>query len=229
MGKVIDMTGQRFGKLTVISQAETKNNRAMWLCQCDCGNEKIVAGKHLRNGMVKSCGCYIREYLKECKTKHSKCNSKLYYVYNGIKDRCYNSNKKGYKNYGGRGIVMCQEWLNDFMSFYNWAIENGYSEESKRGEYTIDRIDNNGNYEPSNCRWITIREQQKNKRNNRYITFNEETKTLTDWSLSLGFSVDTVRRRLKDGWSIERALTERLHKECISKFKKENISETTKF
>ena len=155
------------------------------------------------------------------KIKHSKCNTKLYFVYHKIKDRCYNPNERGYKNYGGRGIVMCQEWLNDFMSFYNWAIESGYSEESKRGEYTIDRIDNDGNYEPSNCRWITIREQQKNKRNNRYITFNGETKTLTDWSLSLGFSDDTVRRRLKDGWSVERALTERLHKENISKFKKD--------
>ena len=148
------------------------------------------------------------------KIKHLKCNTKLYFVYHKIKDRCYNPNEKGYKNYGGRGIAMCQEWQDDFMNFYNWAIENGYKE-----GLSIDRINNNGNYEPSNCRWATREIQNKNKRSNRYITFNGETKTLTDWSLSLGFSDDTVRRRLKDGWSIERALTERLHKENIGKHK----------
>jgi len=221
MGKFIDITGQKFGRLTVIKRVENdKWNKARWLCKCECGNEVIVVGTSLRSGETQSCGCYMLDRIKECNTKHSQCSTKLYYVYCDMKERCYRKTKKNYCNYGGRGIGVCEEWLSDFQNFYDWALNNGYQE-----DLTIDRIDNNGNYEPSNCRWTTRYVQNRNKRSNRYITFEGKTMTLTDWSLYLGFSDDTVRRRLKDGWSVERALTEPRHEQNVSKHKTRNCDD----
>lgn len=160
MSKVNDLTGKTFGELKVLSYyGSNKNGRALWLCKCNCGNDKIVVGNSLLNGLTRSCGCYNKKMAKERKTKHSMSYSKLYKVWQGMKTRCYNPNFIYYCNYGGRDIKICDEWLNDFALFYNWAINNGYEE-----GLTIDRINNDGDYESSNCRWVTRAEQNRNKR-----------------------------------------------------------------
>lgn len=166
MGKFIDLIGQRFGRLIVVSRAENdRQGQAQWNCVCDCGNFSIVRSRHLKYGRVKSCGCYHLERDSECHTKHSLSETRLYKIYLGMKQRCYNTKNHAYKHYGGRGITICAEWLdkdNSFINFYNWAMSNGY-----RSDLSIDRIDVNGNYEPCNCRWATAKEQQNNRRNNR--------------------------------------------------------------
>lgn len=128
------------------------------------------------------------------KTKHGKKNTKLYPVWCAMKERCYNTNNKKYSRYGGRGIVVCDEWKDDFQSFYDWSIANGYRE-----GLTIDRIDNNGNYEPANCRWLTRAEQNRNYSRNHLITYQGETKCLTDWADEFGINRGTVLYRLKAG------------------------------
>lgn len=174
MAKLIDLTGQKFGRLTVVKKLGHYKGNALWLCECECGNKKIVRSDALRSNRIRSCGCLKKEQNKINlnQTKHNKENTRLYSVWVNIKTRCYNKNNKTYKYYGQRGISLCKEWKEDFMSFYNWAFANGYDENAKRGVCTIDRIDVNGNYEPKNCRWISIQEQQKNKRNkyNNYMT-----------------------------------------------------------
>ena len=139
----------------------------MWKCKCDCGNEKIVRGSDLTTRKTSSCGCYRKEKTSVTHTIHGGKNSRLYAVWCDIKQRCNNSNNPIYKYYGERGIKLCEEWTNDFNVFREWAIKNGYDENAKRGKCTIDRIDVNGNYEPSNCRWVSMAEQNLNKRNTR--------------------------------------------------------------
>lgn len=159
MQRYKDLKGQRFGKLTVIEIdhfQECKNSkRTYWKCICDCGNEVIVRSDCLTTGNTKSCGCYN----VSCREKPTSIKKhKLYRVYWAMKDRCYNSNNKHYDRYGGRGITICDKWLDDYEVFYNWCMNNGYKD-----GLSIDRIDNDGNYCPENCRWITIAEQQQNK------------------------------------------------------------------
>lgn len=153
-----DLTGQRFGKLIVISRHGTKRGNATWLCHCDCGNDCVVNAHELIAHDTSSCGCIRKE--RNNNTKHGKRWTKLYGVWLEIKQRCNNSRCKSYKYYGAKGVIICQEWSGDFMNFHNWAMNNGYTE-----GLTIDRINPFGNYEPSNCRWITIQEQARNKRN----------------------------------------------------------------
>lgn len=160
MSKVKDLTGLKFGRLTVIERVENnKDGRACWLCICECGNQCVKSGKLLLRGHCNSCGCGEYENrVKNC-TSHRLSNTRLYNIWCGMKQRCYYTKHKDYHSYGGRGITVCDEWKHDFKAFYDWAVNNGY-----RDDLTIDRVNVDGNYEPSNCRWATHLEQSKNKR-----------------------------------------------------------------
>lgn len=136
------------------------------------------------------------------KVKHGKCGTSIYRRYNHMKDRCYNKNNKDYKDYGGRGITICKEWLDDFMTFYDWSTSNGYND-----TLTIDRIDVNGNYEPNNCRWVDMKQQSRNRRSNRLFTINGETRCLMEWCEILGLKYKTVATRIyTNKWTVEKAL-----------------------
>lgn len=198
MGKFVDLTGQKFGRLTVISRDEnTKDGHATWLCKCECGNRKVISGAPLRRGSTKSCGCLQKERVKSSNTKHGRTKSPLYKVHREMLHRCQNKKAKNYKNYGGRGITVCEEWL-EFLSFYRWALHNGY----KHG-LTIERIDVNGNYCPENCCWITIAEQQRNRRNTIRLSDGTPASLIAKKN---GISTSLVRARIKIGWTIERAI-----------------------
>lgn len=201
MSKVIDMISKKFGRLTVIEELqERKNGMIVYKCKCDCGKYTNVRGVQLRNGTIKSCGCLNHEKI----TKHGKYNTRLYNIYRSMITRCYNKHdKQHYKYYGGRGVKVCDEWLNDFMTFYDWAMSNGY-----RDNLTIDRIDVNGNYEPNNCRWITTYEQNKNRRCSIKIHYKGEIKSISEWIKTLNLDVPyiTINKRLLEyGYSVEDA------------------------
>lgn len=208
-GQIKDITGQRFARLLVLKFIKTDNKRrSLWKCQCDCGKKLIVPKNNLISGNTKSCGCYALDTI----TKHNKSNSRLFRVWAGIKQRCLNPNASEYRNYGGRGITICDEWL-DFECFYDWAINNGFVEESPKHKNTIDRIDVNGNYEPGNCRFVDMKTQSNNTRRNRYITFNENTLTISQWAEKLGINRRTLEARIDDyHWSVEKALTTPINK-----------------
>ena len=157
MPKQIDLIGKKFHLLTVIkADGKSKDGHLTYLCKCDCGNEASVQGRLLRNGNTKSCGCLRAT----SPFKHGSSYSRLYYIYNSMKDRCSRATRKDYKYYGGKGITVCEEWLNSFETFKEWAINNGYTE-----ELTIDRIDNAKGYCPTNCKWSTRKEQSQNRTN----------------------------------------------------------------
>lgn len=200
MSKVVDLTGKRFGSLTVISQAKSsKSGRAMWLCRCDCGTEKIILGSSMIQGKTKSCGC------SQVKPPYSK---RLKNVWWNIKRRCYDERSDSFVNYGARGIGMCDLWRYDFYAFQDWAFQSGYDEHAPQGVCTIERIDNNKGYSPDNCRWATAREQANNRRNNFNVTFYGKTKTVSDWARELGLDKTTLLFRLKNKmWTTEEAMT----------------------
>lgn len=198
MGRKIDLTGKTFGRLTVIEESpkRTINGDVYWVCKCTCGGTTVVDSSSLRRGLTKSCGCLPREKMialghrsAEWSTKHGMHNKRIYRCWDDMIKRCYNPKCNGYHIYGGRGIKVCDEWRT-FQNFYDWAKENGYTD-----ELTLDRIDNDGNYEPSNCRWATVKFQNRNKRNNVYVTYKGEKKCLMEWSETLGIKYEPMRKR----------------------------------
>jgi hypothetical protein len=203
MSKQIDLTGQKFEKLTVISESLRTHNDIYWHCLCDCGSEKIVSGKHLRRGSIKSCGCYRRENSSLKAKTHGATNTRLYNIWRSMKQRCKNPANENIKNnYLNRGIVVCSEW-HDFSTFQSWAFSNGYAD-----NLTIDRIDNDKGYFPGNCRWATVIEQANNRRSNQTITLNGVTLTLAQWTKKMRFSKTLLNKRIfLYGWSPEKALT----------------------
>lgn len=196
----IDITGQKFGRLTA-EYMFRENGRVKWHCSCECGGQIDALGAELRLGKPKSCGCLKIERTKECTTTHGMSNSRIYRTWFGMKKRCLSPNDKAYKHYGGRGISICDEWM-DFQKFYDWSMENGYTD-----ELTIERIDVNGNYCPENCKWIPFKEQAYNKRTNRLITYKGETKTMKEWSEEYGIRMSVIHERLKKGMSVEETFT----------------------
>ena len=187
MPEKIDLVGRRFGKLTVLAEhPERKCHEIMWVCKCDCGNTKVIRGNNLRQGKSTTCGCST--------IKHGMRNTRLWSVWDGIRKRCYNPNHKWYKRYGGRGITICDEWLKDHGAFFSWALANGYQD-----SLTIDRIDNNGNYCPENCRWIDMKTQLNNRCNNIPVEINGETKTIGEWAAITRIDYQTLYRRYRRG------------------------------
>ena len=192
-----DLSGKRFGFLVVKKKIKIGYGKYKWLCECDCGGETLVNTYHLKEGDIKSCGC---QHFKACVT-HGMTNTRLYHIWRTMKSRCNCKSSPKYSSYGGRGIKLYNEW-NRFEPFRDWALANGYSE-----ELSIDRIDNDGNYEPSNCRWATAIEQANNTRKNRRIAIHGEERTLKQWCDIYGIESRLVSQRLKRGWSVEDALT----------------------
>lgn len=202
-----DISGQRFGKLTVIGLHHINNSSCYWLCKCDCGNEKVVRGGDMKRGKINSCGCIKREKTALLKYKHGECHSRLYVVWQRMKDRCLKPSCPNYKNYGGRGITICDEWINDFGAFYGWAMANGYDEGANKFECTIERIDVNGNYEPSNCKWANWKEQSRNRRDSIWITYNDKTHCLIEWANITNHSYGCLLYRYHKGWSYDEMFT----------------------
>lgn len=194
-----DYSGSRYGRLRVISYSHSEKKRGpIWKCQCDCGADCFVVAKELRAGDTKSCGCLYRTQF----ITHGLSKSAEHKAWTAIKERCYNPNCKSYYRYGGRGIKMCERWLNSFEAFYT---DMGPRPSS---EHSIDREDTFGNYEPSNCRWATIIEQQNNMRTNVVLEFQGRKATLAEWSRLTGITYTALSTRLDRGWTVERALSQ---------------------
>lgn len=203
-----DLIGKRFERLVVLKQTEdyvvpSGRHHPQWLCQCDCGNIVEVLGDSLKSGHTKSCGCLREDNLKTVAITHGDSYSKLYGVYTSIIDRCYNPNNKRFKDYGGRGIIVCDEWKDSYLNFKTWAISSGYKE-----GLSIDRKDNNLGYNPSNCRWTTRIVQQNNMRRNHIVEHNGQSKTIAEWSRELNIKYDKLWKFIKKGLSIEDILKE---------------------
>lgn len=191
-------TGERYGKLVIIRFVEyiSETKTYKWLCRCDCGNEKVILIRNLTSGNTRSCGCLDVER----KTTHGMSNTRIYSIWEHIIQRCTNSKSDGYEHYGGRGITVCDSW----KVFKNFYVDMG---NPPSRYHSIDRVDNNGNYEPNNCIWADAFEQAVNRRNNRHYTLNGETKTVTEWAREYHTNYQTIDYRLNKGWTLEEALT----------------------
>lgn len=205
MGRFIDMIGKRFGRLTVRRFSYRKcPGRLMWECICDCGNYCMIEGNSLRSRHTISCGCWHREVIEKQKLIHGHARKNAatpeYKIWCGISARCYNPKKRIYKYYGGRGIKMCTRWRRSFTAFLKDV------KRKPSPGHTIDRIDNDGNYEPGNVRWATMSEQARNRRGNHLITINGQTKCLSEWAEIVGIKRETIKSRLNRHWPIERLL-----------------------
>lgn len=199
MGKFRDLTGERFSRLLVVSLADDYvspkgYHKKRWKCKCDCGKEIIVWSGNLLSGHTKSCGCIHEEKLALGNIKHGLSHSRIYNIWAGIIDRCENPKSQYYYAYGGKGVAICPEWRNSPAAFYQWAISHGYDD-----SLSIDRIDNDGDYCPENCRWATRLEQANNTSRNRRIEYNGEIKTLAQWARDVGIHPSIIADRLKLG------------------------------
>lgn len=198
---VRDLKGERFGRLEVVEFVGIQNHFAMWLCRCDCGNTTIVRGGNLTAGQVRSCGCLA----KLNGITHGGSKTRLYRIWYGIIRRTEDATRDDYKRYGAKGIRICDEWRHDFVAFRDWALSNGYDD-----TLSIDRIDNLGNYEPSNCCWVSKSAQENNKRLTKRLTVDGISKTPAEWERVSGIPASRIRRRIKAGWDNRRAVFEPL-------------------
>lgn len=193
-----NLIGKKYGNLTVIGLSDKMSGRkSYWYCKCDCGNEIEVRSDNLTTGNTLSCGCLKKAQDRINLTKfhrHKESRTKLHDTWVRIKQRCLNPNNKSYINYGGRGITVCKEWSESYENFRDWSLNNGYAD-----NLSIDRIDVNGNYEPSNCRWANAKQQANNRRSNLKITYNSETKTLMQWAEVFNLPYSAVTQRYKRG------------------------------
>lgn len=205
--KAIDLTGEKYGRWTVVENLGYTGPKKYYWCRCECGTERRVPHGDLHSGKSKSCGCLKSELQTIRNTTHGKRDTRLFSIWSGMKTRCYNENTDSFKYYGGKGVIICDEWLNDFQTFYDWSMSNGYWD-----NLTIDRIDVNGNYAPDNCRWTTYKIQSTNRTNNHFVRINNETKALSEWAEESGINYHTVQDRLRRGWSHEAALFEPLRR-----------------
>lgn len=200
-----DLTGQKFERLTVLERVPNYRNRVAWRCICECGNETIVTSLDICSGNTKSCGCLQRERSSEAAKRtnyiHGETRTPLHNSWSAMLQRCNDPNYKWYKDYGNRGIKVCEEWLT-FVNFRDWALSNGY----QKG-LTIERIDVNGNYTPDNCKWITNKEQQRNKRNNHFVEYCGRRVTIAELSEMTGIPYHRLYSRIQNsGWSVEKAV-----------------------
>lgn len=207
--QVIDIAGEKYGRLSVLSFSEIRKHVAYWNVRCDCGKELVVSSNALRTGNTKSCGCWLKDH--PTRLKHGKRYTRLNRVYKGMKERCYSPNHKKYSFYGGQGIGICREWLgeNGFQNFYDWAYSNGYKEDiASNGvnRITLDRIDGTKDYSPENCRWVTMEEQQNNRKDNHVLTYNEDTLSVSRMARKYGLNPSVLEGRIRLGWDIEKAL-----------------------
>ena len=218
-----DFTGERFGRLTAICYTgkNTKQGRnAIWLFRCDCGNyvERVAIGQ--KYSKVPSCGCYLKERAGALNRTHGGRHERLYYVWMDMRRRCYDPKDTNYKRYGERGVRVCEEW-NDYAKFREWANASGYDKNAKKQHCTIDRIDNNGNYCPENCRWVDSKTQSNNRSTNKIVEYQGRRQTLKQWTDELGLKYALVQKRLMSGWTAERAFNE------PSRFEKLSIRKET--
>lgn len=202
--KFIDLDGKVFGRLMVLGfSGKTPRRASLWLCQCECGNRKVIVGQHLRTGKSTSCGCFHREQLRNRSRTHGGSATRLNKIRRKIIDRCCNPSSSSFSDYGGRGIYICDEWRQDFCSFRDWAASAGYAE-----TLTIERIDVNGPYTPENCCWIPRDRQAANQRRTLWIEAFGERKSSGDWVRDARCSIQThvLWHRIKSGWSPEKAI-----------------------
>lgn len=206
--KPVDISGEKYGRLTPLYRVDNdKYGHTSWMCKCDCGAMKVVSTNDMRTGKSRSCGCLEKEnrglFGTRSKRTHQMKGTRLYRIWQGAKNRALNQNDKHWPDYGGRGITICDEWKTSFEAFRDWALANGYKE-----DLTIDRIDVNGNYCPENCRWVPQAEQQRNKRNNRYYTYNGKTQLIPAWAKEFGVTDSTIRSRIRRGEKPEKVFFE---------------------
>ena len=200
--KVKDLTGQRFGRWLILERAVKRGKGTRYICRCDCGTVRTLYGDGLKSGNSKSCGC-LRDELLIKRATHNMSKTRIYNIWAGMKSRCSNQKDPNYKNYGGRGISVCPEWKESFVTFYTWTIHSGYKEGLQ-----IDRIDNNGNYEPPNGHWVTAKENSRNTRNSIILELKGERKSLPEWADDLNINPGTLYSRIKSNrWTTPMALT----------------------
>lgn len=192
--------GRRFGRLIVVSYSHSADRQTHWNCACDCGVICIAGRSELVVGRRKSCGCLVLELRKTRWFKHGKSNLTEHYIWMGMISRCHRPENEAYYKYGGRGICVCDRWRESFEAF----LSDMGPRPSRAA--SVDRIDNSGNYEPSNCRWATARQQSRNTRTNVWLEFNGRRQIMADWANELGVPSARICRRLKQGWSVEQAL-----------------------